>query len=288
MVTRSTTQAGAEPVGGKQAGTEPVGGKQVRVDRLAGSLGAAVTGVDLTEPLDDHVFELIKQASLEHLVLCIPGQAAMTEADQLHFAERWGEVSVHPYVPSIDGYPGLMRIYDPNAVTQTWHSDTTHAPHPPSYTILLARVIPPYGGDTMFSNTYLAYENLSPGLRATLDTLRAVHEGTALAADADLDHDAVTTTHPVVRTHPETGRKALYVNGNYTTRFADWTVEDSAPLLEYLYERIARPEYTYRHRWSVGDVIIWDNRSTQHAVIGDTGGAERTLHRVTIKGEAPS
>ena len=261
---------------------------QLRVERLAGALGASVTGVDLTQPLDDDAFAVIKQASLDHLVLCVPGQSAMTEADQLEFAARWGEVSVHPYVPSIDGYPGLMRIYDPNSVTQTWHSDTTHAAQPPSYTILLARVIPPYGGDTMFSNTYLAYKNLSPGMRAMLDTLRAVHEGTELAADAGLDHDAVTMTHPVVRTHPETGRKALYVNGNYTTRFADWTVEESTPLLEYLYEQIARPEYTYRHRWSVGDVIIWDNRSTQHAVIGDTGGAERTLHRVTIKGDAPS
>lgn len=261
---------------------------KVKVVKVAGALGAEIGGVDLTQPIDDDTFAVIKQASLDHLVICVPGQAAMTEADQLRFAERWGEVSVHPYVPSIEGFPGLMRIYDPNPITQTWHSDTTHARQPPSYTILLARVIPPFGGDTMFSNSYLAYENLSAGLRATLDTLRAVHEGTELAAEAGLDHEQVTQTHPVVRTHPETGRKALYVNGNYTTRFADWTADESAPLLHYLYEQIARPEYTYRHRWSVGDVIIWDNRSTQHAVIGDTGGAERTLHRVTIKGDVPS
>jgi taurine dioxygenase len=260
---------------------------RVEVQRLAGALGARVTGVDLSQPIDDETFAVIKQASLDSLVICIPGQAAMTESDQLVFASRWGEVSVHPYVPSIEGYPGLMRIYDPNPITQTWHSDTTHAAQPPSYTILLARVIPPYGGDTMFSNTYLAYENLSLGLRATLDTLRAVHEGTELAAEAGLDHDSVTQTHPVVRTHPETGRRALYVNGNYTTRFADWTAAESAPLLQYLYDQVARPEYTYRHRWTVGDVIIWDNRCTQHAVIGDTGGAERTLHRLTIKGDVP-
>jgi taurine dioxygenase len=259
----------------------------VQVRRLAGALGAEVTGVDLTRPLADDTFAAIKQASLDNLVICIPGQERMTEADQMRFAARWGEISVHPYVPSIEGYPGLMRIYDPNPITQTWHSDTTHAAQPPSFTILLARVIPPYGGDTLFSNAYVAYENLSVGLRATLDTLRAVHEGTELAAEAGLDHEAVTQTHPVARTHPETGRKALYVNGNYTTRFADWSAADSAPLLEHLYAQVDRPEYTYRHKWRVGDVIVWDNRCTQHAVIGDTGGAERTLHRLTIKGDIP-
>jgi taurine dioxygenase len=261
---------------------------RLRVDRLSGALGARVTGVDLAQPLDRETFAQIRQASLDHLVIIVPGQERMSESDQLRFAALWGEVSIHPYVPSIDGYPGLMRIYDPTAVTQTWHSDTTHAARPPSYTILLARVIPEYGGDTMFANTYLAYESLSPGLRATLDSLRAVHEGTDLAASAGLSHDEVTQTHPVVRTHPETGRRALYVNGNYVTRFDGWTAVESATLLRYLYEQVARPEYTYRHRWTVGDLVVWDNRSTQHAVIGDTHGAERTLHRVTIKGDTPA
>jgi taurine dioxygenase len=246
-----------------------------------------ITGVDLTEPLTDDVFAAIHAAFLEHQVICLRGQQGMTPDDQLAFAARWGEISIHPYVPSIEGYPGLMRIYDPNPVTQTWHSDTTHAARPPAMTLLLARVIPPYGGDTMWSNVYQVYEDLSPGLRLTLEGLRAVHKGTELAASAGLDSDSVTTTHPVVRTHPVTGRKALFVNGNYTERLDGWSIEDSAPLLSYLYAQVGRPEYVYRHHWEVGDLVIWDNRCTQHAVVGDTAGAERSLHRITIEGDVP-
>jgi taurine dioxygenase len=153
--------------------------------------------------------------------------------------------------------------------------------------LLLARTLPPYGGDTMFANQYLAYENLSRGLRATLDGLRAVHQGTELAAEAGLERDAVTTTHPVVRTHPETGRKALFVNGNYVSGFDGWTPAESAALLAFLYAEASRNEYTWRHRWHPGDMIIWDNRCTQHAVIDDIGGQERLLHRVTITGDVP-
>ena len=263
-------------------GTEPI-----VVQRQSGAIGALITGVDLAQGIDDTTFELLHRALLDHGVICIRGQAAMTPDDQLAFAGRWGEVAIHPYVPSIEGYPGVMRIYDPNPITQTWHSDTTHAARPPSLTLLLARTIPPYGGDTMWANAYEVFEGLSQGLRATLRTLRAVHKGTELASDAGLDQDAVTTVHPVVRTHPETGREALFVNGNYVTQFEGWNEKDSAPLLKYLYSEFARPEYQYRHHWQVGDLVIWDNRSTQHSVVGDTHGAERVLHRVTIVGDIP-
>ena len=260
---------------------------ELDVRRQAGALGALITGVDLSRPVGDDTFNAIQDAFHEHMVVCIRGQAAMTPEDQLAFAARWGEISIHPYVPSIDGYPGIMRIYDPNPVTVTWHADTTHAARPPALTLLLARVLPPYGGDTMFANAALAYDHLSDGLRSSLDGMRAVHQGTELAASAGLDQQSVTTTHPVVRTHPVTGRRALFVNGNYTSHFEGWTPDESAPLLAYLYAQIARPEFTYRHRWEVGDLVIWDNRCTQHAVVGDTGGAERTLHRVTIAGDMP-
>jgi taurine dioxygenase len=183
------------------------------VVRQAGALGAIVTGVDIHGGVDDEAFAAVTEAFLDHMVICIRGQEAMTPDDQLAFAARWGEISVHPYVPSIEGYPGLMRIYDPNPVTVTWHADTTHSPCPPALTLLLARVVPPYGGDTMFANAALAYDKLSPGLRETLDGLQAVHKGTELATTAGLDQEAVTTVHPVVRTHPRTGRKALFVNG---------------------------------------------------------------------------
>lgn len=259
-------------------------GAGITVRRDAGALGAYVTGVDLAQPVDDATFEVIRRAFLEHLVICIRGQAHITPDHQLAFAARWGEISVHPYVPSIDGYPGIMRISDPTPVTTTWHADTTHMAAPPALTLLLARTVPPYGGDTMFANQYLAYENLSSGLRATIDRLRAVHKGTELAKEAGLDQASVTTTHPVVRTHPETGRRALFVNENYTSHFDGWTVEESAPLLAYLYAQGSRPEYTWRHHWQPGDLVIWDNRCTQHAVVADVGEGERVLHRVTIAG----
>jgi taurine dioxygenase len=262
--------------------------RRIEIRRQAGALGAVITGADLSRPVDDQTFGLIKAAFLEHQVICLRGQAGMTLDDQLSFARRWGEVSIHPYVPSIEGYPGAMLIRNSNSVTETWHADTTHATRPPALTLLLARVVPPFGGDTMWSSGYLAYERLSEGLRATLDGLRAVHQGTELAASAGLDAESVTAVHPVVRTHPETGRKALFVNGNYTTRFEGWTVEESAPLLTMLYAQFARSDHTYRHHWQVGDLVIWDNRCTQHAVVGDAGGAERRLERVTIVGDVPA
>lgn len=259
----------------------------LEVRRLAGALGAEIVGLDLTRPVPAETFAAVRDAFLEHQVVCIRGQAAMSPDDQLAFARLWGEVAVHPYVPSIDGHPGIMRIYDPNPITQTWHADTTHAARPPALTLLLARVLPEVGGDTMFASAYAAYESLSPGLRATIDGLRAVHRGTERAAAAGLDQEAVTASHPVVRTHPDTGRKALFVNGNYVTHIEGWTEEESAPLLAYLYAQVGRPEHTYRHRWQDGDLVIWDNRCTQHAVVADTAGAERVLHRVTIAGDEP-
>lgn len=259
----------------------------IEVRRLAGALGAMITGVDLRRGVDDGTFAELRRAFLAYGVICIRGQAELTPEGQLEFARRWGEISIHPYVPSIEGYPGIMRIYDPNPVTQTWHADTTHSAAPPALTLLLARTLPPVGGDTMWASASAAYEGLSDGLRATLGGLRAVHAGTSLAAEAGLDADAVTAVHPVVRTHPETGRRAIFVNGNYTKHIEGWTEEESAPLLSYLYAQVGRPEYTYRHRWEVGDLVIWDNRCTQHSVVGDTGGAERVLHRVTIAGDVP-
>ncbi len=257
------------------------------IERQSGVIGAVLTNTGLCNDIDAATFAGLHQALLDHGVICIRAQGAMTPADQLRFAGRWGEISIHPYVPSIEGYPGVMRIYDPNPITQTWHSDTTHAARPPSITILLARTVPPVGGDTMWASAYGALEGLSPGLRATLATLRAVHRGTERAGDAGLDPESVTSVHPVVRTHPETGRDALFVNGNYVTNIDGWSVEESAPLLQYLYSQFARPEYQYRHHWHVGDLVLWDNRCTQHSVVGDTAGAERVLHRITIAGDVP-
>src|SRR5437867_3495539 len=148
------------------------GTTEIASQRQAGALGAYVEGVDLAAGFDAAVVAELRSALLEHLVICVRGQSALTPNGQLDFARRWGNVLVHPYVPSIEGYPGVMRIYDPNPVTQTWHSDTTHVATPPSITILLARTIPAIGGDTMFANQCLALESLSPGLQETLTSLK--------------------------------------------------------------------------------------------------------------------
>jgi len=258
------------------------------VTPLAGSLGVRVDGVDIARDCSVELVEALRAILDEHLVIHIPGQAALTPAQQLEFAALWGEIAIHPYVPSIDGYPGIMQIADPTELTTVWHQDVTHMECPPSVSILVGREIPSVGGDTQWANQYAAYELLSAGLRATIDRLHAVHEGTFRAGDAGLGHDAVTSVHPVVATHDRTGRPALFVNANYTTRFDGWTAEESAPLLEYLFRTAARSELTCRHRWTVGDMMIWDNRATQHAAIGDAApGEPRILHRVTIAGAVP-
>ena len=140
----------------------------ITVERQAGALGAVVSGVDLTTDIDDATFELLHAALLEHLVICIRGQDAVTPDQQVAFSKRWGTIEPHPYVEPIEGHPEIMKVYDPNPITVTWHSDFTYAKKPPALSFLLARIIPPYGGDTMFSNGYLVHDGLSEGLRATL------------------------------------------------------------------------------------------------------------------------
>jgi taurine dioxygenase len=179
-----------------------------------------------------------------------------------------------------------MEIYQVHPITETWHADVTFSPHPPKITMLVARELPALGGDTTFANQHLAYDRLSDGLKATLATMRAVHYGTELAKDAGLGQEQVTHSHPVVIHHPETGRAALYVNGNYTRHFEGWTEDESRPLLAYLYAHCSSIDLTYRHRWDPGDLVMWDNRSVQHRVVGDHGTARRILHRVTIEGDA--
>lgn len=256
------------------------------VEPKAGNIGADISGVDLSQPLDDATFAEIESAFLHYQVLAFRDQD-ITPEQHLAFGRRWGTVLPHPYVPSIEGYPGVMKVYDPTPITQTWHSDFTYAERPSKLAILVARIIPPVGGDTMFANQYLAYETLSPRLQDVLLTLRAYHRGTALAKSAGLEDKDIEWTHPVVRTHPDTGRKALYVNADYTKYFDGMTEQESAPLLRFLYDHACRPEFTCRHRWRDGDILMWDNRVVQHAVIGDVGGAERVLHRVTVEGEIP-
>lgn len=257
----------------------------IRINRMSGSTGAEVVGADLTRP-DAATLGALRTAFLEHHVLAIRGQD-LSPDQLLAFAAQFGDVFVHPYVPSLPGHPGVMEIYQMVPLTETWHADVTFSAAPPRTTVLHARELPPAGGDTMFANQHLAYERLSSGLRALLDRLDAVHQGTSLAADAGLTESTVTATHPVVIAHPETGRPALFVNADYTRCFADMTDAESAPLLAFLYDVATRHEYVYRHRWLPGDVVMWDNRSVQHRGVNDHGSARRYLHRVTLEGTAP-
>ena len=258
----------------------------IEILQQAGSLGAIATGVDLSQPPDAASFEILHAAFLAHHVLVLRDQD-ITPAEHLAFAARWGKIFVHPYVPSIEGHPGIMEVTNPHPITVTWHADTTHSKTPPMMALLLARQVPTLGGDTMFANQHLALENLTSAMQRMLGDLRAVHRGTELATEAGLEPTAVEAIHPVVRTHPETGRKALFVNGNYTSHFEGMTEAESAPLLAFLYAQASRPEYTFRHRWRAGDLLLWDNRSVQHCVVPDVGKGERSLHRITIEGDIP-
>ncbi len=257
-----------------------------QVERQAGALGAYVMGIDLSRPVDVATFAGLRDAFLEHHVICFRDQD-ITPEQQLEFSARWGPIFVHPYVPSIEGYPGIMEVYDPSPITVAWHSDTTHSKAPPRMSLLLARRVPEYGGDTMFASQHAAYEGLSSGMRRLLDGLLAVHKGTELADAEGVPRALVESSHPVVRRHPETGRPALYVNTDYTTHLEGLSDAESKPLLEFLYEQGRRSEYTWRHHWRVGDLLLWDNASVQHAVVPDVGKGLRSLHRVTIEGEPP-
>lgn len=266
---------------------------RITIRRLTGSIGAEVRGVDLRQSLDDASFAVIHQAFLDHCMLVFRGQF-LHPAAQVAFSRRWGEVlENHPYLKAfqVPDYPQIVAVPNPgkaNVYTEDWHSDLSFLPTPPAHSILAAQVIPETGGDTMFANQYLAYETLSAGMKRLLSGLRALHRGAKLAAATRTDDSSEKPqSHPVVRTHPETGRKALYVNRIYTYCFEGMTETESRGLLEFLLEHCCRPDFMYRHQWAPGDVLMWDNRCTVHYAVHDYGNAPRMMHRTTIAGDAP-
>ena len=223
-------------------------------------------------------------------------------AEFLAFARHFGKPIEYPFVKGIEGFPEITPVVKLEQERVNfgglWHSDTTYVEIPPMGTMLVAREVPPQGGDTLFANMYLAYESLSPGMRRLLDGLVAVNSS-AKADTTKTREDRMrdganpaarkqyVAEHPVVRTHPETGRKALYVNGGHTLRFKGMTEEESAPLLRFLFAHQARPEFTCRFRWQVGSLAFWDNRCAQHNPINDYHGLRRVMHRVTLAGDRP-
>lgn len=277
---------------------------RIGVKPISGALGAEIEGVDLAKPLDNQIFSEVHQAFLDYQVIFFRDQK-ITPDQQLAFARRFGTLNVHPYAPSLEGYPEVLRIFkekdDKVNFGGGWHSDLTFLEKPPLGSVLYAREVPPHGGDTMWTNMYLAYESLSDGLKKTLDGLKAVHsankqygiDGSEAAKNnakrsmkPNVSESAkAEIVHPVVRTHPETGRKALFVNGAFTERFEGWTKEESRPLLSFLYKHAVRPEFTCRFRWEKDSLAFWDNRCTQHYALNDYHGFRREMHRVTIDGD---
>jgi taurine dioxygenase len=257
---------------------------------LTPAIGAEVSGIDLSRPLDEATFQAIRQLCLERCVLLFRGQS-IDPVTHVAFTRRCGEALVIPYLKPLHhpGHPEIVVVPNmgkANTLTEQWHSESSFLPNPPCYTVLAAKELPSVGGDTMFANQYLAYDTLSPTLRELIAGLRAWHRGVRPgSAAAAQGATGPQTCHPVVLTHPDTGRKALFVNRAYTFCFDGMTEAESRGLLEYLLEHSSRPEFTYRHRWAAGDVLMWDNRSAIHYAIHDHGDATRVMHR-TITGVA--
>lgn len=276
--------------------------ESMRVQPMAGTLGAEVSGVDLSEPLDDETIDEIETALFEHLILVFREQE-ITPTQHLAVARRFGEILTYPLVKGLEEYPEIVPILKLEDETINfggiWHSDTAYLEKPPKAAMLVARELPPKGGDTMWSDMYAAYDALSDGMKAMLDGLVAINSADKREStitrenrwrENPKDDSGLETTseHPVVRTHPATGKKFLYVNVGHTTRFKDMTEEESAPLLDYLFQHQIRPEFTCRLRWAPGTVAFWDNRASQHNPVNDYHGHRRLMHRVTIAGERPS
>jgi taurine dioxygenase len=268
---------------------------------IAGALGAEIHSVKLDRGLDAATVAAIRKALLDHLVIFFHDQDLPPERF-MAMAKHFGEPIEYPFVRGIDGFPHIIRVAKLEHETVNfggiWHSDTTYLEVPPMGTMLVAREVPPVGGDTLFANQYLAYETLSDGMKRVLGGLKGVNSSAKAATTrtredrkrtdpASQPHEDFMAEHPVVRTHPETGRKSLYVNVGHTVRFAGMTEAESAPILNYLFAHQTKPEFTCRFAWRVGSLAFWDNRCAQHNPINDYHGYRRVMHRITLAGDTP-
>ena len=268
------------------------------IRKLAGALGAEILGVDLSKPLDDASFEAIHRAFLEHQVIFFRDQD-LTPEQHKTFGRRFGPLNIHPYVTGMDGHPEIIEIIkepeDKLNFGGGWHSDMSFLERPSVGSILYALDVPDWGGDTLFASQVAAYEALSPGLKETLAGLNAVHSankeysarGPSAAKRgamqvAEAEGMAGEFIHPVVKMHPETGKKALYVNPAFTMKFEGWSTRESRPLLQYLFDHSRYEGFTCRFRWQKGSVAFWDNRSVWHFALNDYPGQRRHMRRVTV------
>jgi taurine dioxygenase len=280
-----------------------VAARDLRIEPVTGALGAEILGIDIASDLDDATIAAIRQALLEHCVIFFRDQE-LDIPRQKAFTSRFGTLFLHPNIAGSAADPAVIDVVrnpgDKKIIGEDWHSDTPQVSAPPMGSLLYAVEVPAYGGDTMFANQYLAYDALSPGMKTLLDGLRAVHSDRRVAGPArdlnasnakklkdDAEWRETANVHPVVRTHPETHRKALYVNRQSTIAFEDMTEDESKPLLDYLCQHAHRPEFTCRFRWRKGSVAFWDNRCAQHMAINDTGMSRRVMRRLQIVGDKP-
>lgn len=273
----------------------------VRVDPYSPALGAVISGVDLAQELDDATFEHIRKAYFEYGVVFFRNQN-ITPEQHLAFARRFAPIDINRFFKPVDGYPEIAEVRkEPEQRSNIgggWHTDHSYDRAPAMGSLLLAREVPPHGGDTLFASMALAFEALSPGLQRTLEGLSAVHsthhvfgpEGAYAKIDDTGGRIGNATAvpddvvHPVVIAHPDTGRKTLYVNSAFTVRFDGWTEAESAPLLRFLYDHAAKPEFSCRFQWEKGSMAFWDNRATWHYALNDYHGHRRVMHRVTVQG----
>jgi taurine dioxygenase len=274
------------------------------VTPFSSALGALVSGVDLSKPLSDAQFAVIRQAFSDHGVIFFRDQQ-ITPEQHLAFARRWAPIDVNRFFKPVEGYPEIAEVRKEAEQTTNiggdWHTDHSYDEAPAMGSILLAREVPDEGGDTLFSSMYAAYDALSDGLKRTLEGLNAVHSdehvfgakgynarNTEGGRIGNVHATRGEVVHPVVIAHPESGRRALYVNSAFTLRFEGWSVEDSQPLLQHLYRHAVRPEFSCRFRWAPGSIAFWDNRAVQHYPVNDYHGHRREMHRITLAGDVPA
>lgn len=270
------------------------------VTPIATALGAEIRGVDLAADLSDDVVADIRRAWLDHAVVFFHDQRLGPD-DFLAFARRLGEPVEYPFVKGIEGYPEIIAVTKlPHETVNfggIWHSDTAYLPRPPMATMLLAREIPPQGGDTLFASMCAAYDALPEDVQHKIEGLRAVNSsaladvsktrGDRMRDQGNSEPHELLAEHPVVRTHPETGRRALYVNPAHTARIVGLPDDESSSLLEYLFQHSTRPEFICRFEWRVGSLALWDNRCVMHNPMNDYHGHTRKMDRITLAGDVP-
>jgi taurine dioxygenase len=271
-----------------------------QVRRLGASLGAEILGVDLKAPMDDDAFAAFEAALVEHKVLAVRDQFLTTE-QHVAFSRRFGELEVHPMRPQ-GKFPEILVLDNhkdnPVLSTDVWHSDTTFRNNPTKYTILRCEIMPEFGGDTLWANMEAAHEGLSDTFRAMISGLRAVHDFQnfrVLFKNTEEDRIKLhrmedmfpNPSHPVVRTHPVTGRKSIYVNPQFTLRIEGLEPAESRAILDVLFAQARVPEYQFRIRWTPGTIVFWDNRSTQHYAANDYYPQRRRMERTAVVGDVP-